>query len=104
MRDCPEPRKLAIGIFAGSSRGRVWRASRSDGRAIADDAILSAPELGPVADVGVAYDAVRSMRTIAVGRMSIVPLLVAAAIPMLTVLAPEVPIKELLVALLKALI
>jgi hypothetical protein len=68
------------------------------------DAILNAPELGPVADTVSLYEAVKAMRVVPLGKASVAPILLAAAAPMLVVLAIEVPVKDILKMLMKALI
>lgn len=75
-----------------------------EGRDLPDDAILHAPELGPVADTAALYDAVKAMRTMPLGKTAILPLALAAAIPMIAVLVIQVPVKALALKLLKALI
>src|SRR5262245_56017721 len=62
---------------------------------VEDDAILSAPELGPVADTGTLYDAVRQMRTVPIGPSALAAVVVPMAIPMLLVAALRVPVKDL---------
>lgn len=69
-----------------------------------DDPMLSAPELGPTVDIASIYQAVRNTRPAPVGRRSITPLLVAAAVPMLLLLALSVPVGELVAKLLAALL
>ena len=68
-----------------------------------DDALLAAPEIGPVADTVTLYEAVKKMRPVPIGRSSILMIALAAALPLLPVLAIEIPIKELLTGLLKTL-
>jgi len=43
------------------------------------------------------------MRTVPLGKASLVPLAAAAIVPMLAVLALQVPVKDMLLTLLKAL-
>jgi hypothetical protein len=71
---------------------------------VKDDAILNAPELGPVADTVSLYEAVKRMRAVPLGRASAVPILLAAVAPMLVVLAIQVPVKDILKMLMKALV
>lgn len=94
---------LDYGALVGR-HGRLVRERWIEGKALDDDAVLSAPELGPVADTVAAYDAVKAMRTVPVGKAAIVPLAAAAAVPMIAVLAIQMPIKDLAVKLLKALL
>ncbi len=70
---------------------------------LADDALLGAPELGPVADTITLYEAVRKLRPFPIGARSLLAILLPAALPMIAVLAIEVPVKDLLLKLLKAL-
>jgi len=66
--------------------------------------VLNAAELGPVADTGALFDAVKAMRTVPVGKTAIVPIAVAAAAPLLAVLAIQMPVKDIALKLLKTLI
>jgi hypothetical protein len=74
------------------------------GQAVADDPVLSAPELGPVADINGLYDSVERMKPVPLGLASIAMVAVPAALPLLPVIAIEVPIRELLGGLAKALL
>jgi hypothetical protein len=67
-----------------------------------DAELLSAPEIGPVADTVSLYDAVTKMRTLPIDRGSLLAIAVPALIPMLAVYAIQVPIKEILLKLVKA--
>lgn len=93
---------LEYGALVGK-HGRLVRQRWIDGEAIDGDALLSAPELGPVADTAALYEAVRSMRTFPLSRHAVAALIVPVAIPMIAVVALQVPLKEILGALLKAL-
>jgi len=84
--------------------GRLVRDRWIAGKEPADDAMLSAPELGPVADTAPIYDAVEAMRVVPIGKASVVPLLAAAVLPLIPVLAIEIPIANILRALAKAVI
>jgi hypothetical protein len=94
---------LDYGALVGR-HGRLVRERWIEGKALDDDAVLNAPELGPVADTVAAYDAVKAMRTVPVGKAAIVPLAAAALAPMVAVLAIQMPIKDLALTLLKALL
>lgn len=87
-----------------SHHGRLVRQRWIDKKDVADDAILGAPELGPVVDVSAMYDAVKEMRTVPLAKSSVATLVVAAAAPMIGVLAIEIPIVELLKTLARALV
>jgi hypothetical protein len=84
--------------------GRLVRDRWIAGRELEDDSLLNAPELGPIADTGPLYDAVAAMRVLPIGKMTVAPLLVAALLPIILVLAIEIPIKQILGALVKAVI
>jgi len=71
---------------------------------VRDEAILSAPELGPVADTTSLYAAVTSMRIVPTGKSAVLTLLLAAALPMIVVFALQVPAKNILQFLLKTLL
>ena len=84
--------------------GRLVRDRWIGGQLILDDALLDAPEIGPVADTGPLYDAVASMQVLLIGKATVVPLLLAAVLPLIPVLAIEIPITTILSALAKAVI
>lgn len=94
---------LDYGALVGR-QGRLVQQRWIEGQPLADEAVLNAPELGPVADTGALFDAVRSMRTVPIGRSAILPLAAAAAAPLLAVLAIQMPVKELLLKLLQAML
>ena len=71
---------------------------------VGEAAILDAPEIGPVADAASLFDAVKRMRMAPIGKGSIVRILVPIAMPMIVVALLQIPVKELLVKLLKALV
>jgi hypothetical protein len=83
--------------------GRLVRRRWILGEPIRDEPILSAPELGPVADTLALYEAARKMRTLPIGPRSLLAILLPAALPLLAVLALEIPVKDLLLGLLKTL-
>ena len=66
--------------------------------------LLAAPELGPVADTLTLYESVARMRTAPVGRMALAGVLVPAVLPMLVVAAIRVPLKDLLLPIVKTLL
>ena len=69
-----------------------------------DNPILDAPEIGPVADAAAMYDAVKRMRVVPIGKGAIVKILVPIALPMIVVAALQVPLKDLLLKLVKTLV
>jgi hypothetical protein len=74
------------------------------GDAKADDPLLSAPKIGPVADTLALYEAVQRMRPVPLGKSALLAIAVPVLIPFIGVLAIQIPLKELLQGLLKGLI
>ena len=73
-----------------------------EGRAVEDD-ILSAPEIGPAADVQTLYGMGTQMKVAPIGKVQIGAILLPAAVPLVFLLGLEVPITEVLMKLLQAL-
>ena len=94
---------LDYGALIGR-HGRLVRERWIEERDIGDDAILNAPELGPVADTTSLYEAVTRMRALPCGKKALMPLLFAAVLPMTAVLAIQLPFKDILKTLAKTLI
>ncbi len=93
---------LDYGALVGH-HGRLVRERWIEEKEVQDDAILNAPELGPVADTTSLYEAVTRMRIVPLGKSSVVPVVFAAALPMIVVLAIQMPVKQILQMLLKTL-
>jgi hypothetical protein len=74
------------------------------GEPVEDTGLLDAPELGPVADTVSMYEAVERIRMAPLGKQSIIAVVAPALLPMIPVVAIEVPVKETLLKLLGALI
>jgi len=74
------------------------------GEVVADDGLLAAPELGPVADTVGLYETVRGMRAAPIARTTLIAPIVATAIPLLPVAATQVPLKEIAKKLLSGLV
>jgi hypothetical protein len=85
-------------------QGRLVDEKWIRGHNVGEPAILAAPEIGPVADAITLYDAVSRIRVVPVGLQAVLPLLVAALLPMLPVAAIEIPVKDLVLKLAGALI
>ena len=71
---------------------------------VADTPILDAPEIGPVADAAAIYDAVKHMRVVPIGKATFVKILLPVVLPMIVVAALQIPLKDLLLKVLKALV
>jgi hypothetical protein len=87
-----------------TEHGRLVERRWIDREEIADDALLSAPELGPVADTVALYETVRGIRTAPIARSSLIPPLLATLIPLLLVASTQIPLKEIAKKLLGALV
>jgi hypothetical protein len=94
---------LAYGALVGR-HGRLVERRWVRGEAVADEGLLEAPELGPVADTLTLYEAVERLRMAPIGKQSIVTVAGAAVIPMLPVIAIQVPIKDQLLGVIKILL
>ena len=99
-------RKVAMLQYGAlvARHGRAVRARWIDGDPVMnDEPLLEAPEIGPVADTLSMYDSVVRMRAIPVGKASLIAVLIPAIIPILVVVSLRIPIKSLILSVLKAL-
>ena len=94
---------LEYGALVGK-HGRLVRQRWILGEAPVDDALLQAPEIGPVADTLALYDAVRRMRPMPFGKSTLLAVAVPTLIPILVLLSTQVPIKEVLKKIVGALL
>lgn len=94
---------LAYGALIGR-HGRLVEHRWIRGETVDDRGLLDAPELGPVADTLTLYEAVARLRTAPIGKQSIVTVAAAAILPMLPVIAIQIPIKDQLLSMLKILL
>jgi len=69
-----------------------------------DDKLLSAPELGPVADVSSLFEIVEGIRSVPLRKKAIAQVLLAALLPVIPVYAIEMPVKDILKQLLGTLV
>ena len=83
--------------------GRLVRERWIEGKPVADEPILDAPELGPIADTAAPYELIAKMRPLPLTMASFAPLLAASVLPMIVLAAMEFPIKTVLKAVRKAL-
>jgi hypothetical protein len=80
--------------------GRLFERRWLRRETVDDRGLLGAPEIGPVADTVALYEAISRMRTVPFSRSSIVPLALAAALPMVPVFATQMPLKDAVFKLL----
>ena len=71
---------------------------------MAENPLLEAPELGPVADTVALYEAVEKTSPLPVGKSTVMMVLLPIVLPMLLVVAQRVPIRDVLAKLLKTVI
>lgn len=74
------------------------------GETIPPSELLEAPEIGPVADTAAIFEAVDKVRPFPVGKNTVAMILVPIALPMLFVVAQQIPLREMLLKLLKTLV
>jgi hypothetical protein len=84
--------------------GRLVNRRWIQGQPVPDHELLDAPEIGSVADTAAIYQSVAAMRPFPISKRSLMAILVPIAVPMLIVVALQIPIKEVLLKLLKTLI
>ncbi|MDD5321495.1 MAG: hypothetical protein PHD43_12935 [Methylococcales bacterium] len=94
---------LEYGALVGE-HGRLVRRRWILGEMEADDPILEAPELGPVADTLTLYEAVKKMRVMPIGKSSLLAIALPALIPIAVLFSLQIPIKELLMKLVGTLL
>jgi len=87
-----------------AEQGRLVRRRWIDGTTKAEGPLLEPEGVGVIADAATMYGAVRSMRILPIGKASLVAVVVPLATPMFVVAALQIPIKTLLLGLLKTLI
>lgn len=71
---------------------------------VADPTLLEAAEIGPVADTAAIYHAVVAMRLAPIGMRAMLAIVLPIALPMLVAAALQIPLKDIILKLLKALV
>jgi hypothetical protein len=94
---------LEYGVLVGE-HGRLVRRRWILGETEADDPVLQAPELGPVADTLTLYEAVKKMRVMPIGKPSLLAIAFPALIPIAMLFSIQVPIKDLLMKIVGTLL
>jgi len=85
-------------------QGRLVHRRWIEGAQVGAEPILDAPEIGPVADAAAMYEAVKKMRRAPISKTSLVGIIVPLAVPLVLTAALQIPLKELLLKLAKALV
>ena len=94
---------LEYGALVGK-HGRLVRQRWILGETLADDGLIQAPEIGPVADTLALYDAVRRMQAVPIGKSTVIGIAIPTLVPILVLLSTQVPIKEVLKKIIGALL
>jgi hypothetical protein len=94
---------LDYGALVGS-HGRLVHRRWILGRPVAGDALLDAPELGPVADIAATYELVEKISPLPIGKTTLTAIAVPIALPMLFVAAQQIPLRDMLLKLLKTVV
>ncbi|HUL11123.1 MAG TPA: hypothetical protein VLU73_03000 [Methylococcaceae bacterium] len=94
---------LEYGALVGK-HGRLVRRRWILGETAADDPVLQAPEIGPVADTLTLYEAIRKMRVVPIGKSSLLAIALPALIPIAALFSIQIPIKDLLTKLVGTLL
>lgn len=95
---------LDYGALVGEHGRRVRRKWILRQRVDDGEELLSAPELGPVADTTALYEAVERMRTAPIGKKALLGVLIPAVLPMIAVVAIRIPLKTVLLKILQTLV
>jgi hypothetical protein len=94
---------LDYGTLVGEHH-RLVRRRWLFGERLRDDALLNAPELGPVADTIAMYDAVARMRPVPADRWVVITIAALLLLPMLPLVAVEVGLREALLKVVQTLL
>jgi hypothetical protein len=93
------PAYSALAGAQGRAVHRRW-IERSD----ADAEMLEPAGIGPLADAAAAFEASRKLRSVPISRKAVTAILVPMALPFVALAATQVPLKELLIKVLKVLV
>lgn len=94
---------LDYGALVGK-HGRLVRRRWIVGEEISEPPLLQAAELGPVIDTVGMYEVVAGIRAVPIGKRSLLAIALPAFLPLIPVWAIEIPIKEMLLKLVSALV
>jgi len=99
-------RRSALGAYAAmlAEQGRLVRSRWIDGTTKSDSPLLEPTGVGVLADSAEMFRAVQSMRSVPIGTTAIVGILLPIAVPMVAIATLQVPIRDLLLELTKALL
>jgi hypothetical protein len=106
MRVMRSAKRAALPSYAAllAVQGRLVRRRWIDGTSRAEAPLLEPEGIGVIADAATMFTAVQAMRIVPIGKTSVAAIVLPIAVPMLIVAALQVPLKTLLLGLLKTLI
>lgn len=84
--------------------GRLVQRRWIEGGDVGEPPLLAAPEIGAVADTVELYRAVEAMRPVPLDRSTVLAIALPAATPMLAVVALQIPLKEVALTVLRAVL
>jgi hypothetical protein len=98
-------KRAALPSYAAlvARQGRLVRERWIDGTAKVEELLLEPAGVGPIADAATLFAVVRSMRPLPIGKASLVGLIAPIMVPMLVVAALQIPVRKLVLDLVKAL-
>jgi len=94
---------LEYGALVGQ-HGRLVRRRWIFQEPIPDAPLLQAAELGPVIDTVAMYEVIAQIRPAPIGKAALLAVVLPAVLPMLPVMAIQIPLKDVLLKLLKMLL
>lgn len=94
---------LEYGALVGR-HGRLVRRRWITQEPVVESPLLQADELGPVIDTVSMYDVVEGIRPTPIGKRALLAVVLPALFPMIPVFALQIPVKEMFLKLLKALL
>jgi hypothetical protein len=99
-------KRAAIPAYAAlvGEQGRLVHRRWIERAPVEDEELLEPAGIGPVADAAALYDAVKNMRPVPVGKTALVGILAPMAIPFVLLALVRIPLKDLLLDLLKVLV
>jgi len=94
---------LEYGALVGR-HGRLVRRRWIAEEPVVESPLLQADELGPVIDTVSMYDVIEGIRPTPIGKRALLAIVLPALLPMIPVFALQIPVKDMLLKLIKTLI
>ncbi len=99
-------RRRSLGEYGAlvGQHGRLVRRRWISEEPVTDTQLLQAAELGPVIDTVSMYEVVAEIRPVPIGKQALLAVVLPALVPMIPVVLIQIPLKEILLRLLKSLV